>query len=253
MTHKRIIITGIVFLVLAGAGTALAASNPPACSLNKADIKKLDAIQGATAIDYTGRIRAELAIRKGLLSTTLDCTIKEAKILESNINGISINDPDVQRLQQRVITQAANAVSYYESQKPGVNDLGLQGSRDFAANLKSWREGNYQPLVKQGQNLVVWSHDQTLMQTAQNRMNQVNHAMGLLSIIDNEDMQTPWKDAQGNFKNALDLNQRATMSLKLIDDPDISLNLMKSSLEALSKTYQNFFDLSEALKKVVPH
>ena len=250
--NKRIFITlSVAFAAFACLATRASAAVAP-CAIGGNKFDKLKTIANDPALDSGTKIREALALRKELLTQTLDCAISDAQALQTNLSGVSIPDPDIARIQTRILGRISEAISYYQTQEASVNDLGLQGSHDFAANLKTWRAGNYTPLIEAAQNLILWSHNQDLIQTAQNRMNQISHTMVLLSIVNDKDVQTPWQNAEANFNDAQNFNQQATDSLKAIDDPDTSLDLIKSSLGALSKVYQNFLDLSDALSNVLP-
>ena len=65
-------------------------------------------------------------------------------------------------------------------------------------------------------------------------------------------MKNFWSDAERNVWDAERLNEDARSSLGRFDDPEVSLAIIKNSLQALSLTYQNFFDLSESVKQIVP-
>ena len=167
-------------------------------------------------------------------------------------NSAATSDPEIQSLRTKLADRLEGGINYYELQKSKINDLGLLGSRDFARSLADWREGNYKPAAKAAQNLVIWSRNQTILETAQKRIDQVSRTANLLKLVDNDEIQNIWTGAQDNFKAAVEANQKAKILLRANDNQDLTLSAIHSSLAALSKTYQKFFELNEALNKVLP-
>ncbi len=251
MAKRIFLCLSVVFMAFASLATHTEAAGTSPCTLDSDKFDKLQSIENNFALDYSARIKMGLALRKELLTDTVQCAIQNAKDLQSNLSSVSIDDESIARLQTSALSQIANAISYYELQRSQINDLGLQGSYDFAASLEAWRKGNYNPLVQESQNLILWSHNQALLATAQNRMNQVGHMVSFVQIVGNDDIQNIWTDAQNNFNNALSFNQQAGNSLRNINDQSQTLDLMKSFLASLFITYQKLFDLSGVLNKIV--
>lgn len=250
MTQGKTIIVGFVFLtaILFVTNVKVLAADKSTCSLNQDKFDELKSIQNNPLSDYL----EELNVRKALLLNTVNCAIEEAANLQMNLNSTATNDADVKKLASQLAGRLRDAIEYFEIQKSKVADLGLQGSRDFARNLKDWRDGNYKPAAKLSSNLIIWNRNQVILETAQNRITQVARTMNLLKLIDNEKIQGLFNDAQTNFKEALDYNQKAKDSLlRGFEAPDESLDAIKLTLESLAKTYQKFFDLN-SLVNIAP-
>lgn len=265
MSPKKILALGLVllfsFLVLtpsfnvkasegksAAGGGETKTNDPPACALSADKFDELKTTEENVWLDPNDKIRAELGVRKALLSETVDCAVKEATDLRLSLNSTEIKDADLKNFKGKLLSQIESDINYYEVQKSKIADLGLRGSKDFAKSLISWREGNYETFAKLASNLIIWAGNQNLIEAAKNRIDQIGRAMSLLKITDNEEIQGLWENAQANFKSANDYNKLAADNLKNFAPPEESLANIKSSLEALSNTYKNFFDLVSAIK-----
>lgn len=247
MISKKIIILAVFALLLPATGKIFAAEgiSPPAqagCGLNRSKLDELKSIQDNTDLDYAQRIRTELQTRKALLQETVGCSIKEAVAVKSNLSKSAADDPEAKTLEAQFTSRLDDAVNYYELQKSKIDDLGLQGSRDFARGFKDWRDGNYKPAAKLASDFIIWAQNQELMQAAQNRLNQIESAVNILKLVYNEDIQNLWRSANRNFDEAREANLEAKLGLRA-SSPDDALNSIKSSLTALSKTYSSLFDL----------
>lgn len=238
----------LLFALTLPAAKTKADDSSASCALNPDKFDELKSIEEGVWLNPLDEIKAELGVRKELLSETVDCAIKEATELQSSLNSADISNADLKNFKSQLLDQTESDINYYEVQKSKIADLGLQGSKDFAKSLSGWRDGNYETAAKLASNLIIWAGNQNLIEAAQNRIDQLSQVMSLLKIADNDEIQGPWENAQTNFKNARDYNQLAADNLKNFGSPDESLADIKSSLEALSSTYQNFFDLISAIK-----
>jgi hypothetical protein len=242
--------------VLLCAGLVLFAANyaraDGACSFTQSQFVPLAAAQGGDS-GAPGQIGEELAVRKELLSEVVDCSIAEASDLQSRVGKLAISDGDAEakKIQAQLSGQLGSAINYYEVQKSKIGDLGLQGSKDFAADLKTWRAGNYEPNAKSASNFIIWVGDQDIIGIAQERFDEIGQSVSLLKIVDGQEIQSDWGDAVSNFNNALQENESAEQILLSFGPPEDSLNAIKSSLESLSVTYQKFFDTISAINKAL--
>jgi len=248
---RFIFIVAVVALCLKAGGYVVLAQDATGCNLNQAEFDELASVQTNPSLDFLEEIRAELKIRRGLLLQTVLCAIKEADELRLNLNQAPTINPDAKQLQEKLGGQIEDALNYYKLQKSKINDLGIQGSKDFAKELRVWRESNYKPLSLRIFNFIIWSKNQDIIQTAQNRINQINRAVVFLRLIDNEEIQNLFKDAETSFGEALSENQAALNSIREFGTPADSLGHIKTSLEGLALTYQKFFELSEAIGKLL--
>jgi hypothetical protein len=243
---KKLCVLGIVLGFAAYAPRHAAA----ACALGEDRFAELKAVQENFNVDYLEKARSELTIRKQLLHATIDCAAEEANIVKAGLERFSDEDPALQTLRTQILGQLENSISYYRAEEIKIDDLGLQGSRSFAQSLKDWREGNYKPAVKNAANLLLWANSQDLIEKARARMESIKPTIGLAKIVDNQEIQNLWKDAQARFEEATSRSQQAALSLRERDDSDTVLDIIKSSLEALSATYQKLLDISAAFSAI---
>ncbi len=252
MPIKNTEIAGIFFVALvfvAAAATPAIAADTLRCVLSQDKLDELTAIQNDTSLDYLTEIKLELAIRKQLLGQTMDCAIMEVENIKADLSDVTVNDPLMQNLKNRLMGQLDNAGNYFALQKSKINDLGLRGSKDFAKDINEWRDGNYKPTAKNVNSLLVWTNNRGLFQSAETRINQISKTMTLLKIVSNDEIQNLWNEAQTNFGNALKENAAAKTSLGEFAPSEESSGHIKSSLDYLSLAYKNFLNLADTLNK----
>ncbi len=213
----------------------------------QSDLKQLSSAETNSSSD----IQTELAIRRNLLNQIIDCAINDAAKLQSNIKSLSINIPEIKDIQNRLVSKFDEIINYYSYQKTLVNNLGVEGSKRFAINLKDWRASNYTPLAGLGANFEIFSKNQELVQTTENRLNQMEITVRALKLTDYETIRTSLKDAENNFRQAKEYNNQAENVFKRLGQPDYLPILMKSSLEYLKNVYQNFFDIQDETQKII--
>ena len=214
--------------------TALAGT---ACSLTKADFDNLESIQKDYSLEYSTEIKLELATRKELLRKVLACATEDATSLNANINKTKLDDPEAASLQSQLSNQLDNAINYYKTQGTKVDDLGIQGSKDFAVNLSQWREGNYKTIAQRANNFAIWSENRQIFKTAQTRANQISQSVTLLRLVYDGNVQNQWVEADAQFTDAKKMDQKARGSM-MSETPDVALISIKASLDSLAKTYE---------------
>jgi len=227
------------------------AANVPNCVFDK-QLAELKATQTNSDLGYLEEIKAELKIRKNILSGIIACAEGNAEATQANLNAISSNDSDINNLKGQMNGKFEDAKNYYETQNGKINDLGLKGSKDLATSLREWILDNYHPLTDQVGNLTLWNTNQDLFRTASNRLSQITQTIKTLNLGDNEDIAALYALSQKDLANATALNQTAKADLLRFAPPTDTANDIKISLDALSQTYKDFFDLSEAVKKLLP-
>ena len=185
MTYRKFLSLGAIFalfftIVPASFQRVFAADSAPSCNLSQDKFDAIKNIENDTSLAYLQKIKDELAIRKQLLTETVDCAISEAEYAKAGVDGISSKDLDVLKLRSQYSGQLNDAVDYYKLQESKISDLGLQGSKDFAANLAGWRASNYEPLAERANNLIL-SYNRPA--TAWARSNRQWSSLTLLAII----------------------------------------------------------------------
>ena len=242
---------GIGLLVL-GAALVIPFSDARAsgqdCSL-EGTFQTLQAVQDHPLSNYDDTVKAELAARKNLLNAVLNCAVAETETLKGSIAALPADDQASKNLQSQFASKFDEAIGYYQFQKSRVSDLGLEGTKEFARNLKEWRSAVYAPLSQQAANFIIWTKNQTLFETAQNRFGQIKRTLTLLKLADDETIQKLLRNADADLRAASESNDRAREALQRFGAPDDSSSLIKDTLSSLAATYQTFFDIANALGK----
>lgn len=192
-------------------------------------------------------VRAELTIRKSILTNVLDCALGKIRSLAGTLDAIPSDDPDITDLAKRFQSRLDDVSAYYNSERLRVGDLGLWGSKDMASTIAERRGFYLNPLTEEIAQFVIWTKNQDLFQVAENRLNQIQTTTKFLKLIDNQETSDRLGKAHESFTKAKELNDAAKQALKRMDISDDSLALIKNSLEALAETYKNFFEVSREI------
>ena len=215
------------------------------CTITSSD---LDAVTAAG----TQGLMAELAARRALLTKTIACAKADARTLQDNLNGLSIND-DEKTLRSQLSGKLDDAMNYYDLELGKVSGAGLAGTRAIAQEVLDWRNANYDPLAAQVANFILWSENQNLFQTAENRLNRIRNIVAFVEqAAPQNDLQADFASAEALVQSASDENERAKTALLQSLPPDQSLALIQQSLQALSDAYQKFFDASTIIQTLLP-
>lgn len=246
-------------LIFSQAGVAHAQEKPGAhlpnsgeCVLDANDFKELDFIKTDLGAGYSERIKRELEIRRSLLSKTVNCAVEEISGLELDFNGIQEKNRDVAILKSQFRGWFPDTLNYYAIQKSKISSLGLQGSKDFAQNLKDWRDGNYKPTAKIVSNFKLWAQNQELLDTAKNRLRQADFAIEL--VKDSSEywgIRSALRDAEADLYRSLSSNQRVKELLRAYAPAEESLDAIKSSLKLLAGTYEKLFKVIESINAAI--
>ncbi len=212
----------------------------------KEGLKELSAIQALSqANDGPEKIKNELSVRKKLIGQTIDCAVNEALSVQSGLKTVETNYPGLNDIKSRLVSKLDEIVGYYQTQKNLVNDLGIEGSKIFSANLKLWRSSNFVPMAELGENFIIFSKNQDILQTAQNRLNQISITLKTLNLADNQKISSILNDARKNIRLANDDNSQVQDIFKRMSWPNNASDLIISSLRYLKDAYQNFFDIGK--------
>lgn len=228
-----------------------AAQNQESCNLKQEKFAELEVVQNDFGIDFLLRIRQELAVRKSLLKNVVDCATEELVSLQSTFDGAKTTSADVQALKSQFSGWFSGVINYYAIQKNSIDDLGLQGSKDFAKNFSVWREGNFKPTAKLISNFIVWAGNQDLIFLAQSRLNQVRRGIDSFGLTLNEAIRNGLAETETEFRKARVLDERARDALRAYRPADDSAVAIKGSLESLASAYKKLFDLVGKVNKAI--
>lgn len=236
---RSLFITAIAALVLLlPFGYAQAAEVK--CELGK--VKELPEAKGKT----------DLELRRELLGNTLQCANEEATHLRDTLKALEVKDQEVSATKDKFIDFLNQAVEYYDTEKGKVAAADIAGNKDLAKQIMDFRNNNYQPVAKEAGNMVVWQKNQVVIQTSRNRLDQLREAARIYKIDSEESIKKLLDEAQRNQEKAEDMNWKARQGLITSTPPEVTVVFIKDSLSALGDAYQNFFDLSNEIKDLVP-
>ena len=218
----------------------------------KDNFKELATAQAALQLnDSQENIIKELSIRKRILSQAINCSVNETLSLQSSIKLAETNSPELRDIKSRIISRLDEIIGYYQTQNNAVSDLGIGGSKIFSANLKSWRDSNYIPMSELGKNFIVFVKNQDVLQTTQNRLNQINLTLKTLGVADNQKISDILNQARKNIGMANESNDQAKDIFRRLIWPNNVSDMMISSLQRLKDAYQNFFDIGTEAQSII--
>lgn len=196
-------------------------------------------------------ILRELTARKNLINQTIDCSINEVLNIQSDVKLAETNYSDINDIQNKIISKLDEIIGYYQMQKTYVNDLGIEGSKNFAANLKSWRNSNYVPISEISDNFIIFSKNQYIMQTTRNRLDQITLTLKTLGLTDNQKISDGLNEARKNLNKANADNEQIKDAFRTMAWPNNISDFINSSLQHLKDAYQNFFDVSTNAQDII--
>lgn len=209
------------FLVLGLQGQA-ATTETEGCDL-KEESAQLEALTKSEA-DYIDKSRAELQIKKQILKKVVGCGIKETEDLTEKVGGITYNEPNIQRLKQKIQRELASAKNYYQIQGGGISDLDLAGSRNLSKKILEWRQNEYNSLSKKVVGFLALSKSQELMNIAEKRIGQAERLIAAFKLYDNKDLVRLAFESSNYFKlakeNGLKAEQAFSGSFYQPDESD---------------------------------
>lgn len=194
------------------------------------------------------KISSKEKLKKEIIISIFDCSIKEADFLKSKLNEISISDEGVEIVRQELIEKLSAIADYYKKQKE--EDISNFNVKIIAKNLKTWREENYKPIQQKIASFILWVNNQSLFDTAQNRLDRLNQTVKTLKIIDQEEskIQNLIQKASNILKTAQTNNFLAKQALKNSNLADDALIFIRASLNNLYQVYRVFFELGDTIR-----
>jgi hypothetical protein len=227
------------------------AAETEACQFSS-KIAELNAVQFDPSLDYFESVRREAELRRELLRKVIDCGAEEIRELQTTLRALP-EDKGTDRLRSQLLEGLNEALPYYELQRKKIDDLTIRESRDLARILREWREAHYAPIVERIVNFVLWTKNQDLFRTAQKRFDHISQTVNNLKLTQTEEIRMRFEKAEGSLSEASELNRKVKRALEQPDPHNDALTLLKNSLETLSATYQDFLNLGEAVKKILPY
>ncbi|MDD2654843.1 MAG: hypothetical protein PHI86_07055 [Candidatus Omnitrophica bacterium] len=207
--------------------------------------------EAVKANDYSEEgLNKELLARKDLLSDSIDCAKLDVDSLKESLSKSPENVSG--NLRNDLLTSLEEASSYYDQKKLMLDNLGIQGLKDIARSIHTWREDKFSVLAKRIKNFLVWEENQDIFTKTEERLKQITNLISSLKMIEDSNLQNILNKASGNLLNAKDENNKAKSSLERNLNSDEVLSPMKKSLEYLSNTYGNFLEISDYISRIIP-
>ncbi len=214
------------------------------CLLSTANFTQLQAAQS---------LGDELAIRKQLLGETIACAVSDANSLQKTLNAVSMPDNQSISVQNQLSGKLDDAINFYDLESTKLSGAGISATQSIAKEIIAWRTANYSSLTGQINNLILWSQNQNLFQTAQARLAQTTQIVNFIeAAAANNDLQAGLNATRSSLENAEGENTAAEAALAQSQSPNQSLVLIQQSLQSLADTYQKFSDINILLRTVLP-
>lgn len=199
--------------------------------------------------------KTELKLRSDLLSATIGCAVLEIDTLSAALTNVSLNNGRERGLRTDFLADLAKAREHHLGVTTQTASAGtIEETRTVARALQAWRETHYAPLAWEATEFLALVKNRNLIVAADLRLAQIEKVVTPLRIIGTGDEISPLLDAARESLETADREQ-GIAEAALRHDPRISpediLVHNRASLEALARTYQTFFNISVAIKKIV--
>ena len=257
---KKLIATGAIFFLAGSAVTtaviaepALAADTATGCTLPTGGFAAIQAIQNDPTLTPAQELSQELALRKQLLGATLACATQEAKNLQMTLNAVATTDRGT-TMQSQLSGKLDDALNFYGIESAKLDGSGINGTQSIAKEMVAWREANFVPLEGDINNFILWSENQGLFTTAENRLTQTKRILSFIENIapTNGNLDADLQAAQSSLNDAEDENAAAATAIAQIQPPDETLALIQQSLQSLADSYQKFSTLNKLIQVLLP-
>lgn len=263
--QKKSAISAITFAVLSALfgmtilPTIASAQTVPAiipvtedCTFSASDLTAIQAVENDPTLTPSQELTQELSLRRALLARTIACATDDAQTLQQSLNAIA-TDGETETIQAHISGEIDDAINFYNIEGGKVGTAGVSGTEAIAKEMIAWRAANYAPIEAQVNNLALWTSNQTLFQTAANRLTQTQHIVSFIeSAVSNGQLQDDLSAAQSALQNAQNENVAAESAMQQLEPSDNSLALIQQSLQDLAAAYQSFSDLNGLIQTLLP-
>ncbi len=134
-----------------------------------------------------------------------------------------------------------------------MGSAGIAGTQGIAKEVLAWRASNEEPLTENVANFKLWTTTQPLVAAAADRLNGIANLVAFFEQAgQNNELQGDLSAAQSLMQAAKNNNAAAENALARSLPPDQVRALIQQSLQALSDTYQKFFDIANVVQGLLP-
>lgn len=212
-------------------------------------IDLLRSIQADGDRDYMEAIKAQLAVRKDILKSTVDCAAKDLKTRQERFQKLP-EEARKSTVGREIERDLEASEHFYAAKRRLVDGLGIKGTQDTARDIATWRNTNYRSTAERQDAFTVWLSNQELFIKTESRFSQIRPVVLSLKLLDRKDIEKTFTEAEKEFAGAKAKNEEAKKAIE--ESRGDASTLIKASLEPLASIYKKFFDVSEAVKKIVP-
>lgn len=225
------------------------------CVLGASDFAAIQAIENNPNLTYSQELTQELALRKQLLGETITCAQSDAQTLQAALNSVPTTTQDTTgaEIRSQLAGKINDTVNFYNIESAKLDGAGISATEAIAKEMIAWRTTNYVPLVGAVNNFALWSENQALFETAQNRLTQTERLVAFIQdAAPVGNLSGSLQAAQASFQDADNANNAAATALEQIQPSDESLTLIQQSLQSLADAYQKFTDLNNVIQTLLP-
>jgi hypothetical protein len=213
------------------------------------DVQELEKASDTSAYTYT--LQKELDLRKKILEGAIRCIKEEGVTAKEKIDPETFTHENAKKAAKAIKDKLAWTLDYPDTQLGRVKDLGIQGTKDLAREVKDWRTNTLLPLFAEERNVVLFEKAVTLYETADQRGTDLGAALRTLSLEDDDRVKIPYTEALKTLRDGKEQLDGAAGSLERMGNPDAVAGALKGTLDTLSRSYESFFKVREALKEIL--
>ena len=200
--------------------------------------------------------KTELALRKDILSTTMECTAREAERLIVSLEEIEPSSKKAEKLRKVYLAGLEEVVSLATVRQKSAKELEtINATKKSARSAKNWRDNSYRPLAWEAAQLVVLEKNQSLIKGAEDRLSQLKKNSGALINLEGSAAITAKLTRTKDLLRNAQLATNATYDLfnqsPRTEQGPITENI-KYSLDSLSETYELFLEARKSMHKFFP-
>ena len=209
------------------------------------------------------KTKKELELKKLAFEKIITLSSLEIRGLLKKIDGLEDVEAELLPLKKNFTEELENYLDKLIVDADALNNNGdLQSIQSLASDFSEWRESAYNPVVKKVVDFILSEQNKALLKVAEQRFLKIESELNKKTRsakITIDLWESLLNEAASNLKGARNAN---TMALALLRDylPIQDEKIQKSggltirslvalSLNELKKTYRNFFELGDLVKK----
>lgn len=151
------------------------------CELNKA-LDELLVIKDGS-LTGVARDRAELKVRKGVVTQTIICANIEISGTEKNLNDLALIAPEDEALHTQFLLSLKASKDQYAIYSDAVaTSTGLFDIKNLAEDILTWRKDKYIPLLGQINDFILVISNEQSTKIARSRFDKISSTISILRL-----------------------------------------------------------------------